>query len=80
MPTNCVRTEFIYTTGQQQLIAEAPVTVNYAEAVEMLGKDNVLEACRFFANRNLHAMPDVTVENATKDIIDHAETIHTENF
>ena len=56
------------------------VTVNYAEAVEMLGKDNVLEACRFFANRNLHAMPDVTVENATKDIIDHAETIHTENF
>ncbi len=50
------------------------VTVNYAEAVEMLGKDNVLEACRFFARRNLHAMPDVTVEDATKDIIDHAET------
>ncbi len=50
------------------------MTVKYAEAVEMLGKDNVLEACRFFARRNLHAMPDVTVEDATKDIIDHAET------
>ncbi|HIF09349.1 MAG TPA: hypothetical protein EYQ81_05535, partial [Sneathiellales bacterium] len=46
---------------------------DFAESCKVLKGNHVLESARYFARRNLHAMPSVSVKKAAQDIINHTE-------
>ncbi len=42
----------------------------HAKAIEILGGNQILEAARFYAKRNIHSLPKISVQEASQTFID----------
>jgi NADPH:quinone reductase-like Zn-dependent oxidoreductase len=42
----------------------------HAKAVKLLGGNHILEAARFYAKRNIHTLPKISVQEASQTFID----------